>query len=148
MSGTPVEADAVRVRYEGQRKSATAFLAAEDVEDPEQRPVRRRIRAAAIFIETYRELPLLAWPREVVDGIIALEQRMVVFRQRHARMAELIIGRRVGTGGSTGVAYLDAVALRYRVFPDLWAVRTLLVRRDRSPEPENVEFYGFRFDTP
>lgn len=62
-------------------------------------------------------------------------------------MAERIIGRRVGTGGSTGVDYLDQGALRYRIFHDLWAARTLLVRRDHLPDPLNPEFYGFQFET-
>ena len=61
--------------------------------------------AAALFVETYRELPLLAWPREVLDSLVELEQQFVVFRQRHARMAERVIGRRAGTGGTAGVAY-------------------------------------------
>ena len=104
----------------------------------------RRIRAAALFILSYRELPLLAWPREVLDGLIELEQSMIVFRQRHARMVERVIGRRTGTGGSSGVDYLDATALSYRVFRDLWAVRTHQIRRVANPALENPSFYGFR----
>ena len=106
---------------------------------------RSRIRAALTFIESYRQLPLLAWPREVVDQIVALEQAFVMFRQRHARMVEREIGRRVGTGGSAGVDYLDKTALTYRIFGDFWAVRTILVRRDAVPELEDGEFYGFRY---
>jgi tryptophan 2,3-dioxygenase len=98
-----------------------------------------------LFIETYRELPLLAWPRELLDALVELEQRFVIFRQRHARMVERIIGRRVGTGGSSGVDYLDTTALRYRVFRDLWAIRTLQVRRAAAPELENAAFYDFRY---
>ena len=105
---------------------------------------RRRIRAAMLFIETYRELPLLAWPREVLDALVELEQQFVIFRQRHARMVERIIGRRTGTGGSAGVDYLDKTALSYRVFRDLWAIRTLQVRRDAAPPLERADFYGFR----
>ena len=89
---------------------------------------RSRIRAAVLFIESYRELPLLAWPRKVLDALVEFEQALVIFRQRHARMVERVIGRRTGTGGSAGVDYLDQTALRYRVFQDLWAVRTFQVR--------------------
>jgi tryptophan 2,3-dioxygenase len=53
----------------------------------------------------------------------------------------------VGTGGSTGVDYLDEGALRYRIFRDLWAARTMLVRCDRLPDALNLEFYGFRSET-
>lgn len=147
LAATPEEATPLRQRYDAGIEQAAKFLRAEDVSEAEDRPRRRRIRAAVLFIETYRELPLLAWPREVLDGVVAVEQAYVIFRQRHARMVERIIGRRVGTGGSTGVNYLDEGALRYRIFHDLWAVRTLLVRRDRLPDPLNAEFYGFRFET-
>lgn len=133
-------------RYDEEIEQATVFLRATDVPEGEDRIRRRRIRASALFIETYRELPLLAWPREVLDGIVALEQAYIVFKQRHARMAERLIGRRVGTGGSKGVDYLDEGALRNRVFKDLWGVRTVLVRRARSPEPQKPEVYGFRFE--
>lgn len=146
MARAPEEQTSLRARYDAQIAQAAGFLQAEDVA-AEEKLRRRRIRAAVLFIESYRELPLLAWPREIVDGIVAVEQAFVIFRQRHARMAERIIGRRVGTGGSTGVDYLDQGALRYRIFHDLWAARTLLVRRDRLPDPLNPEFYGFQFET-
>ncbi|MBK8240735.1 MAG: tryptophan 2,3-dioxygenase [Deltaproteobacteria bacterium] len=129
-------------RYRKEKDGARMFLFAED-RPLEERERTSRIRAAIVFIESYRELPLLAWPREVVDGIVALEQAFLVFRQRHARMVERVIGRRTGTGGSAGVDYLDQTALRYRVFSDLWAVRTLLVRRDALPKLEDTSFYDF-----
>jgi len=54
-----------------------------------------------------------------------------------------VIGRRTGTGGSSGVDYLDSTALSYRVFKDLWAVRTFQLRREANPPLENPGFYGF-----
>ena len=69
----------------------------------------------------------------------------MIFRQRHARMVEREIGRRVGTGGSAGVDYLDQTALHYRIFGDFWAVRTILVRCEAVPDLVEGEFYGFRF---
>src|SRR4029078_10630551 len=92
-----------------------------------------RLRSLIVFMGTYPGLPLLAWPREVLDSLVEFEQFMVIFRQRHARMVERIIGRRTGTGGSAGVASLDATALRYRIFRDLWAIRTLQIRRGAAP---------------
>ncbi len=130
-------------RYEVQVKSAESFLRAEDMTDEAERARVRRIRAAATFIESYRELPLLAWPREVIDSVVALEQAFLIFRQRHARMVERVIGRRTGTGGSTGVDYLDSTALRYRVFRDIWAVRTILLRQEALPALQSAETYGF-----
>ena len=130
-------------RYADEAKGAQDHLLALDVPEAE-RPKKRRIRAALLFIESYRELPLLAWPRAVLDAIVALEQGFVIFRQRHARMVERVIGNRTGTGGSAGVAYLDRTALEYRIFKDIWATKTLLIREEALPELRNPESYGFR----
>jgi tryptophan 2,3-dioxygenase len=139
---TPEDAKRVSDRFEREIVMARSYVLAED--EPERtRPRVARIRAALLFIESYRELALLAWPRDVLDALVALEQAFVVFRQRHARMVERIIGRRTGTGGSTGVDYLDQTALRYRIFRDVWAVRTLLVAERDLPPLENAKFYGF-----
>ncbi len=137
------EADSARLeaRYEKERESIRRFLLAHD--EPEERRARKsRIRAATVFIESYRELPLLAWPREIVDRVIEMEQSMLIFRQRHARMVERVIGRRVGTGGSAGVEYLDNTALAYRVFKDIWAVRSILLREDALPSVREPERYA------
>jgi tryptophan 2,3-dioxygenase len=56
-------------------------------------------------------------------------------------MVERMIGRRIGTGGSSGVDYLEATALRYRVFPDMWSVRTFLLRKSAVPPLANERFY-------
>ena len=139
---TPADETRLDARYAKEKTEARAFLFAEEMPE-DSRWMASRCRAALVFIESYRELPLLAWPREVVDTIVALEQAFVLFRQRHARMVERIIGRRTGTGGSTGVDYLDQTALRYRIFRDVWAVRTLLVKKSELAPVENADRYGF-----
>ncbi len=138
------QADGARLeqRYKQEMVNARAFLMADDA-SPEQRRRWCRIRAALLFIESYRELPLLAWPREVLDATVELEQAFVIFRQRHARMVERVVGRRTGTGGSAGVDYLDQTALKYRIFRDVWAVRTLLIQKTALPPLERPEAYGF-----
>ena len=124
----------VRARIEAATEQAEHFL----------RPDGQisRSRAGLLFIESYRELPLLSWPRKLIDSFVGLEQSMLLFRSAHARMVERMIGRRMGTGGSSGVDYLDATT-KYRVFVDLWAVRTLLVKREALPNVEKAAFYGF-----
>lgn len=152
---TPADEERLHQRYRAEVESARAYLEARDVpagevgaEAAEARRLKlSRIRAAIVFLESYRELPLLAWPRVIVDELVAFEQAFVIFRQRHARMVERVIGRRTGTGGSSGVDYLDQTALRYRVFNDLWAARTLLIRQALLPALENPGFYGFGTST-
>lgn len=101
-----------------------------------------RARAGLLFIESYRELPLLTWPRTLIDAIVELEESMVKWRHSHARMVERIMGRRIGTGGTSGVDYLDATS-QYRIFKDLWGVRTILVKPEKRPALKNAEFYGY-----
>ena len=104
--------------------------------------VVNRARAGLLFVESYRELPLLSWPRVLIDSFVELEESILLFRNSHARMVERMIGRRMGTGGSSGVDYLDAT-LKYRIFVDLWTVRTILVKRDLLPDVVGPEYYGF-----
>ena len=141
LAASKEDAERLEQRYEREKEAVRAFLSPGEGEDGLR---RSRIRAAQLFIVTYRELPLLAWPREVLEALIELEQVFVIFRQRHARMVERVIGRRTGTGGSAGVEYLDQTALAYRVFRDLWAIRTIQIRRAAAPKLEDPEFYGFR----
>jgi len=131
----------IEKRYAAERQSVVDFFAP-GTDDASNR--RRRVRAAMLFIETYRELALLSWPREVLDAIVEFEQLFVIFRQRHARMVERVIGRRTGTGGSAGVDYLDQTALKYRIFRDLWAIRTLQVSAKHAPPLQHADYYGFR----
>jgi tryptophan 2,3-dioxygenase len=116
-------------------EATRSFLLPED-------PSERRARAGLLFIESYRQLPLLAWPRLLLDTVVELEEQLLLFRNRHARMVERTIGRRVGTGGSSGVEYLDKTTT-YRVFPELWAVRTALLPRHHLPPLVDAERYGF-----
>ena len=137
--GTPREAIAANITRQEER--AREFLFAEDIDESERAKIRR-VRAGVLFIESYRELPLLAWPRLLIDTVVSVEEQLVLWRTRHARMVERIIGRRLGTGGSSGVDYLDQTT-RYRIFDELWAVRTILLPKQSLPELQKPEVYGF-----
>lgn len=126
-------------RFDLEKQAARTFLAPPD-------PRRQRIRAAILFIEGYRELPLLAWPQEVLARLVEMEQAFLIFRQRHARMVERVIGRRVGTGGSSGLDYLEKTATAYRVFGDLWTARTFLVQASALPPLTDVRPYQFHVE--
>ncbi|HEV8266605.1 MAG TPA: tryptophan 2,3-dioxygenase family protein [Thermoanaerobaculia bacterium] len=133
--------EAIRKRTVAALSMAKEFLFAEDVPEGERARVKR-IRAGLLFIESYRDLPLLAWPRLLVDAVVELEEQLVLWRTRHARMVERTIGRRSGTGGSSGVDYLDQTT-KYRIFTELWAVRTLLLPRQELPDLKKRDAYGF-----
>jgi tryptophan 2,3-dioxygenase len=141
-SGVADEA-AAHKRFSHNTDAARAFLMADGIEDPDEKKRVQRIRAGLLFIESYRDLPLLAFPRLLIDTVVEFEEQIVLFRTRHARMVERVIGRRVGTGGSSGVDYLDQTT-RIRIFTDLWSVRTILLPRKLLPEVSNSDFYGFQ----
>ena len=68
---------------------------------------------------------------ELAEELVDLEDAFQTWRFRHMKTVERIIGHRMGTGGSAGVAYLKG-ALDRGFFPELWAVRTRL-----RPGPSN-----------
>lgn len=61
----------------------------------------------------------------LLEDLIEFDERLLLWRGRHVRMVERMIGQKRGTGGSPGVSYLEGT-LRHRFFPELWEVRTYL----------------------
>jgi tryptophan 2,3-dioxygenase len=61
----------------------------------------------------------------LLEELIEFDERLLLWRGRHVRMVERMIGRRTGTGGSSGAEYLERT-LAYRFFPELWEVRSHL----------------------
>jgi tryptophan 2,3-dioxygenase len=61
----------------------------------------------------------------LLEDFIEFDERFLLWRGRHIRMVERMIGMKPGTGGSLGVAYLEKT-LSKKFFPELWAVRTEL----------------------
>jgi tryptophan 2,3-dioxygenase len=82
-------------------------------------------------------LAIYTWPEKfaslytLCEDLISFEESFILWRMHHARTVERFIGKKIGTGGSTGVPYLENTA-RYRIFEELWAVRTLLVHPDEA----------------
>jgi tryptophan 2,3-dioxygenase len=62
---------------------------------------------------------------ELAEGLVDLDHRFQLWRFQHMKTVERIIGRKHGTGGTSGVPYLSK-ALDLRFFPELWQVRTAL----------------------
>jgi len=49
-------------------------------------------------------------------------------------MVERMIGLKIGTGGSSGHAYLRMTAERHRIFADLFRLSTFLIPRTALPD--------------
>jgi tryptophan 2,3-dioxygenase len=61
----------------------------------------------------------------LLEDFIEFDERFLLWRARHVRMVERMIGMKPGTGGSLGVSYLEKT-LSKKFFPELWEFRTLL----------------------
>jgi tryptophan 2,3-dioxygenase len=62
---------------------------------------------------------------ELAEKLVDVEYHFQQWRFSHMKTVERIIGRRRGTGGTSGVNYL-VKALDLKFFPELWSVRTAL----------------------
>jgi len=98
-----------------------AALLARDVSTPHRSDDSVRAAWLAIYRDTAKYWDLYELAEELVD----LEDWFQQWRFRHVTTVERIIGRKRGTGGTAGVAYLRQ-ALDIRFFPELWEVRTEL----------------------
>lgn len=105
----------------------------------------QRAHQAFVFISSYGHEPLMRWPAHLLESLIEFEENFRIFRFRHARMVERMIGSRVGTGGSPGVAYLDRTSSKYRIFGDLLEARGFLLAQSRVPPLPNPNLLHFRF---
>ena len=59
----------------------------------------------------------------VCERLLDIDEGLQEWRYRHVKMVERTIGRKHGTGGSSGADYLRST-LFHPVFPDLWAIRS------------------------
>ncbi|BBM00640.1 tryptophan 2,3-dioxygenase [Microbulbifer sp. GL-2] len=73
-----------------------------------------------ILIDVYRNDPLVS---EICEALVDIDTSLQQWRYRHVKMVERTIGSKIGTGGSSGVGYLQSTLFK-AVFPDLWAIRS------------------------
>jgi tryptophan 2,3-dioxygenase len=59
------------------------------------------------------------------EKLIEVDEQLALWRFRHVKVVQRIIGWKRGTGGTSGVDYLKTL-VDVRLFPDLWDVRTEL----------------------
>jgi tryptophan 2,3-dioxygenase len=59
----------------------------------------------------------------VCERLVDIDEGLQEWRYRHVKMVERTIGKKTGTGGSSGVGYLSTTLFN-PVFPDLWEIRS------------------------
>jgi tryptophan 2,3-dioxygenase len=88
----------------------------------------------AMFIMLYRDHPLLQLPYELLSTLLEVDEQMSLWRHRHIHMVQRTIGKRVGTGGSTGAEYLRGAADSHYIFRELSELTSFLLPRHMLPE--------------
>jgi len=88
---------------------------------------------AALFINLYRDEPILHLPFNLLTCFIEIDQSLTAWRHRHAQMVLRMLGNKVGTGGSSGHEYLMNTAKQHHIFKDLHNISTLLIPRSELP---------------
>lgn len=79
----------------------------------------------AVFKEVYTN-PRKHWDAyEMAEKLVDVDEQFSIWRFRHVKVVERIIGYKKGTGGSSGVPFLRKL-IEHVFFPELWQVRTEL----------------------
>ena len=101
----------------------------------------------ALFIHLYRDEPILRMPFELLERLVDIDELFTTWRYRHAQMVLRMLGKKVGTGGSSGFDYLQATAAKHGIFSDLYNISTLLIPRSSRPElpPELKKQLAFHY---
>ncbi len=101
---------------------------------------------AALLIQLYRDQPILLNPYRLLTKLADIDELFTTWRYRHALMVSRMIGRKIGTGGSTGSEYLNKTAEKHRIFTDISELTTFLIPRSALPSlpievQDNLGFY-------
>lgn len=98
-----------------------------------KRRLSQRATLNALFILLYRDEPILHQPYRLLTLLMDIDENFTSWRQRHAIMAQRMLGTKVGTGGSSGHEYLKRAAEKNRVYLDLFNLSTFLIPRSKLP---------------
>jgi tryptophan 2,3-dioxygenase len=96
-----------------------------DLPDAKEIRVRELLR---IYEEAEKHYDLFL----LTESLIEYDETFALWRLRHVKMVERMIGSKTGTGGSEGANYLKATVER-RFFPELWELRTYMSKKSSYP---------------
>lgn len=89
---------------------------------------------AALLINLYRDEPILHQPFRLLTALVDIDELLTTWRYRHAHMVLRMLGKKIGTGGSSGHEYLRKTAEKHSIFSDLYKISTMLIPRSDIPE--------------
>lgn len=126
------ELDQVRIN----RTSFDSLFNPEQHEEMISRGVRKFSQKAvlnAIFAYLYRDLTALHSPYRFLNLLVEIDDGFTSWRYRHAQMAHRMIGRKMGTGATSGADHLLRVAQQNSSFKDLRNLSTFLISTSKLP---------------
>ena len=102
---------------------------------------------SALLINLYRDQPILHLPYQFLRSLVELDHKISTWRFRHVQMVEKMLGKKIGTGGSSGQEYLKQTVDKHKLFADLANIATLMISRSYLPElPANIkDTLGFNY---
>ena len=111
------------------------------------RKLSQRATLGSLFIQLYRDEPILQLPHQLLTQLINLDQLFTSWRNRHRLLVFRMIGVKIGTGGSTGHAYLKKTTEKHSVFSDIANLSTYIIPRSSLPDLPNTlkKELGFYF---
>lgn len=132
---------------EVEKNNLTTFdkLFMNDAEYPEDRRFSCEANRSALFIMLYRDYPLLHLPYELISSLLEIDEKLSMWRHRHIHMVQRTIGKRVGTGGSTGSDYLRAAADSHIIYKELAELTSFLVPRHVLPSLPSAVVDGLSY---
>lgn len=143
---------AMRLKMNGDTDTYFANIFNEDFHNKqiEEGKIRLSFQAsmAALLIQLYGTEPLLQLPCRLLDSIKEMDELLTNWRYRHTQMVMRMLGRKSGTGGSSGHDYLMETVKKHQIFIDFHNISTLLIPRSDLPElpPSMKKELGFYFN--
>lgn len=136
--------------WQGTRENFDALFDKEKYEALRQDGVFRlshEAMLATLFIKQYPEEPIFNVPFQLITALTEIDEKLTIWRYRHAMMVQRMLGTKIGTGGSSGHHYLKKTTESNRIFVDFFNTATFLLPKDMLPPlPEQVKHYfGFHY---
>ena len=100
---------------------------------------------AALFINLYREEPIVHLPFRVLRALMDVDEGFTTWRARHALMVMRMIGSKIGTGGTSGHDYLRDTSQRHRIWTDLFDLSSFFIPRSELPDLPEPMTRAMRF---
>ncbi|OQW48582.1 MAG: tryptophan 2,3-dioxygenase [Proteobacteria bacterium SG_bin7] len=104
------------------------------LQDSGQFRISLKALQGALFIFLYRDQPALFLPFKFLTGLTQIDENFTTWRHRHALMAHRMLGKKIGTGGSSGHDYLAQAAEAHKIFTDFFNLTTFFIPKSVRPE--------------